>query len=77
MANKIRSIERHNFSRKEQLFLDANIWIYVYGPQGPNDRKNRIYSSALANILRANAAIYIDVLVLSEFVNATREWSMP
>jgi predicted nucleic acid-binding protein len=69
MASEILSIGNYAFSNQDRLFLDTNIWMYVYGPQSPNDWRNKVYSGALANILRANAPVFVDVLVLSEFIN--------
>jgi predicted nucleic acid-binding protein len=68
--SKTEDISRHRFSSADRIFLDANIWLYVYGPQGsPTDSKTRIYSSALSNALLAKSQILVDVLVVSEFVN--------
>ncbi len=68
--SKTEDISRHRFSSADKLFLDANIWLYVYGPQGnPADLRTRIYSGALANAIRAKSQILIDVLVVSEFIN--------
>lgn len=64
------NITTYRFSNSDKLFFDANIWMYVYGPQGaPNDPKSRMYSTALANAIRANSNIFTDVLVVSEFIN--------
>ena len=70
MANKIVSIEDYNFKSEDELLLDTNIWLFVYGPQKPNDKKVDTYSQALSEILTAKCHIYIDVLILSEFINA-------
>jgi predicted nucleic acid-binding protein len=52
------------------LLLDTNIWLLVYGSQKPGDRRVAVYSGALARILSARSRIYIDVLIVSEFINA-------
>ena len=52
------------------MLLDANIWLLVYGPQKPGDRRVAVYSQALAKILAAKSRIYIDVLIVSEFINS-------
>jgi predicted nucleic acid-binding protein len=49
--------------------MDTNIWLYVYAPQAPDDWKTRIYSRSLVKILTAKSRIFIDALVLSEFIN--------
>ena len=71
MTQKIAAVGQHNFTCQDKLFLDANIWMYLYGP--PQNRRSsevRTYSKAFKNILKASSQIYIDVLVVSEFINA-------
>ena len=70
MAQSTEDITTYDFEPSEELLLDANIWLFVYGPQKPKDCKVDVYSEALARILAAQTRIYIDVLVLSEFINA-------
>jgi len=68
--SKTIDITVHSFADTDKLFFDTNIWLYLYGPQGaPNDRKTQIYSNALAKAVRAKSQIWLDVLVVSEFVN--------
>ncbi len=69
MTTDIRPIDGYEFSETETLFMDTNIWLYIHAPHAPNDWKTRIYSKALSRILAAKSLIYIDALVLSEFVN--------
>lgn len=69
MTNRVLSIQDHDFKREDQLFLDANIWLFIFGPQNRNKLKVDIYSSAFRRILEANCGIFIDVLVVSEFIN--------
>ena len=52
------------------MLLDANIWLFIYGSQNPGDARVRVYSSAFRRILEAQSRIYIDVLIVSEFINA-------
>jgi predicted nucleic acid-binding protein len=63
------SVESYPFKKDDCLFLDANIWMFVYGPKQPKD-KTDIYSDALDRILKAGSSIFIDFLVLSEVINA-------
>ena len=63
-------VRHHNFTSKDKLFLDANIWLYLFSPREPADRWKQIYSEVFERILKANSRIYVDVLVLSEFINA-------
>lgn len=78
MTYKASEIRNYNFTDKDQLFLDANIWLYLHGPQRPGNRKERIYSNVFKRILNAKSQIYIDVLVVSEFINtyARRKWKL-
>lgn len=70
MMSKAINIATYRFSNTDKLFFDANIWMYVYGPQGaPNDPKSHTYSTALADAIRAKSDIFTDVLVISEFIN--------
>lgn len=50
--------------------MDANVWLFLYSPQyRPTDRRARAYSTALKRMLDARCEIFIDAIVLSEFVN--------
>lgn len=62
-------ITHYQFQASDKLLLDTNIWLFVYGPQRPGDRRVAIYSQALARILAAKSHIYIDLLIVSEFIN--------
>lgn len=66
----VQDIQKYVFSRKDRLMLDANIWLYVYGPQYGPDNKTDIYSRALREMVKNEADILIDALTLAEFVNA-------
>ena len=67
---KAMEVRHHNFTSKDKLFLDANIWLYLFSPREPGDRWKQIYSEVFERILKANSRIYVDVLVVSEFINA-------
>jgi len=70
MTHRTEKISTYDFKSSEALLLDANIWLFVYGPQKPTDTRVTAYSEALKNILAAKICIYIDVLIVSEFINA-------
>ena len=71
MGKSAHRIDRYAFQSTDGLFFDANIWLFIYGPRyGPQDRRTAVYSAALRRILAASSSIFMDVLVLSEFVNA-------
>jgi len=69
MQSKIIPIATYAFTGGDSFFIDANIWIFLYGRQEPGDRRIPIYSNALREILTKGCQIFIDVLVLSEFIN--------
>jgi len=70
MPGTIRRLSTYRFRETDRLLFDANIWLFLYSPQyGPNDNRVRIYSAALKRVLAASSPIFIDALVLSEFIN--------
>ena len=66
---KHKSVKTHKFKRHDKLFLDANIWLYLYAPQKPQAHWPKIYSGVFRRILKAGSKIYTDVLIVSEFIN--------
>lgn len=70
MTYKAEEITHYDFKSSDDLLLDANVWLFIYGPQKPGDRKAAVYSEVLKKILAAESRIYIDVLIVSEFINA-------
>ena len=70
MSSMTHSVDKYHYSKNDRLFFDANIWVLLYGPQyNPDDPRVPVYSAALRDILTAKCNIFIDVLVLSEFIN--------
>lgn len=69
MTYRAEEITRYDFKSSDELLLDTNVWLFVYGPQKPRDSKAAVYSQALARILASQSRIYIDVLIVSEFIN--------
>ena len=78
MNRKATAMRQYNFTSQDKLFLDANIWLYLFGPQKPGAYWVNIYSKVFSNILSAKSLIYIDALVVSEFINtfARQEWGL-
>jgi predicted nucleic acid-binding protein len=66
----VNQINSYNFAQTDALFIDANIWLYIYGPQARGDKRSRNYSGILKKILKTECSIFIDVLILSEFINS-------
>ena len=71
-------VEKYEFGPGDKLFLDANIWLYIHSPQPPWNQEAAIYSEALWRMLDAQSQIFIDVLVVSEFINAyaRKKWKL-
>lgn len=78
MTCSVSNIRSYDFSFNDELLLDTNVWLSVYGPQKPGDAKAEIYSQAFSKILAAKSDIYIDVLIVSEFINtyARLKWRL-
>lgn len=56
----------HTFFNSDQIFVDTNIWIYLFYPINNNDYG---YSSVLQNMLDKKVQFYTTEQVLSEYVN--------
>ena len=69
MSSNIGSVEGHNFAETDRIFVDANVWMHVYGQSAPDSRAAKLYSGALQKMLKAQSSLYTDVLVISEVIN--------
>lgn len=69
MTSKIIDASRYGFSKEDRVLVDANIWLYLFGPKPPDSAPARSYSAVLKVLQTAGAQLFLDVLVLSEFVN--------
>jgi len=70
MRNKAIDATSHVFSNTDEILVDANIWIYLCTPAGiPGSWPVKTYSNILSRILKAESQLFLDVLVLSEFIN--------
>ncbi|MCX6580633.1 MAG: PIN domain-containing protein [Candidatus Aminicenantes bacterium] len=69
MALRIDTNEIQNLNGKD-IFLDANIWIYLFCPIS-NSREEiiRKYSRAFNHLIQSDNKMYVDIAVLSEFIN--------
>ena len=78
MKYKAAEVRNYNFTSQHKLFLDANIWLYLYAPHKPGDLSVQTYSNVFNSILNAQSQIYIDILVVSEFINtyARKKWRL-
>jgi len=62
-------VTTHLFDKTAAYFIDANVWLYVFGPMPPSDWRSRVYSNAWKRLLTSGANVFIDVLVASEIMN--------
>ena len=69
MKHDATDVKNYNFTAEDELFLDTNVWFLIYGLQKPCDSRVSVYSSVFRRILDAQSRIYIDVLIVSEFIN--------
>ena len=66
----VKEIGGYQFRASDRLFLDANIWLFLHGPQKPKSPPHvKTYSGALKRILDAKSGIFIDALIASEVIN--------
>ncbi len=71
MKNKAFDLSTYSFSSKEQILVDANIWLYLFpAPGNPRQRFAQQYSTAFANLVSAQAQPVLDPMVLSEYLNS-------
>ena len=72
MIPRVMKVSDYEFTAKDRLFLDANIWLHLLCPPAQKPEAShsvKVYSEAFADILKAGSRIYIDVLVISGFIN--------
>lgn len=74
IMSNIKDIGSYSFSKDDKFFLDANIWLSVYGPMAHKRKRASIYSRAIRDIQSNGCAVYIDVLIISEFINTYARW---
>ncbi len=70
MAGTAFRIDRHTFDAGDQLLFDTNVWLFIYGSQYRTpDKRAKLYSAAYKRIREVKCRIFIDAIILSEFVN--------
>jgi predicted nucleic acid-binding protein len=70
MKNKAIDARRHTFATTDQVLLDANVWLYLNGPAAVTGSwAVNAYTAVFANLLTAKTQLFLEVLVLGEFVN--------
>lgn len=71
MYNRIKSVETYQFVSSDRLFLDTNVWMRVFGLNSLPDKDTDVYSRAFKRILEVGCEVYIDPVVMSEFVTVS------
>ncbi len=69
--SRIHDLAAYSFACGETFLLDANVWLYLYPP--PSRMGSRFaaqYSAGLKSMRSAGAALILDAMVLSEYLNA-------
>lgn len=70
IVSNILDISTYSPKQSDSFFFDNNIWIYLLYPLSKHDEKQqKIYSRFLNQVLSANSTIFINSIVLSEFIN--------
>lgn len=69
MKSNSSEISAYAYTPNDEFLFDANVWFSIYGPAKPGDNRARVYSKALSLMLAAKCRIYIEVLILSEYIN--------
>ena len=73
MKNKAHDLSGWSFSTEDRILPDANFWILVFGPAASvanPELRVRNYSGALRTMLRQQVSMFIDVTIMSEFLNS-------
>ena len=64
-------IQRVTVSPTDSYFFDTNVWMYIFAPLANAKKiKQRGYSAFLGEIISRKATIWINSLVVAEYVNA-------
>src|SRR6185369_2662526 len=70
MSNNITDLRSHAFKKGEPILIDTNVWMATHGPVALHDWRTTIYSNSLKQMRTYNCNIYVNDMVLAEFVNA-------
>jgi len=70
MGIVIKTDDVHKIRENSKIFFDTNIWMFIFCEIGSYGKYFvDKYSSAYKKILKTSHLIFIDIMVLSEFVN--------
>ena len=64
-------IDHYEVSANEEYFFDTNVWMFLFVPlSGSKSYKQKMYSRLLRDIQSRGAWIWINSLVVAEYINA-------
>lgn len=67
---KVEKINRFNVKSGDCFFFDNNVWMILFSPiSGVNRRQQDAYGTLLKQIQSSRATIYINSLIVSEYMN--------
>jgi len=71
MSNVAHDLSGWAFQPDQRILPDANFWLNVLSPAVgfARPRRSRDYSDAYRRLLAAQSELFVDVLIMSEFVN--------
>jgi len=70
MKNKAVDARTYTFSKSDAILADTNILLYLHGPAATSSGTFvPVYSGVYSRLTASGAQLYLDVLVLSEFIN--------
>ena len=65
----IQRIKEHEFQGEDHLLLDANVWLYTYGPSDfRSGDKDHIYNDAMTEMIKNKCKLYMILPILSEYI---------
>ena len=68
---KASKIKYGQVGEQDRYFFDTNVWMFLFAPLASSKfYKQKTYSSLLKEIMSRNATIWINSLVVAEYVNA-------
>lgn len=68
---KASKIKYGQVGEQDKYFFDTNVWMFLFAPLACSKfYKQKTYSSLLKEIMSRNATIWINSLVVAEYVNA-------
>ncbi|MDE6794319.1 MAG: hypothetical protein K2J63_03330 [Muribaculaceae bacterium] len=67
---KVKSIYDYKVTSGDRFLFDNNVWMILFSPiANANERQQKIYGRLLRDITSARATIFINALIVSEYVN--------